>query len=78
MKQERMVQKTASGPHVVIVDGVRRQADVLDVPPQLRQHLHKKYDLTQLQRSACSKSQQFVPVADPQVFTLRVPCPSAA
>lgn len=28
--------------YVVIVDGVRRQADVLDVPSQLRQHLQKR------------------------------------
>ena len=31
--------------YIVIVDGVRRQADVLDVPPQLRQHLHTNIHL---------------------------------
>lgn len=34
--------QTTTGPYVIIVDGVRRQADVLDVPAQLRQHLHGK------------------------------------
>lgn len=28
--------------YVIIVDGVWRQADVLDVPPQLRLHLREK------------------------------------
>lgn len=36
-----MLQRTMTRPYVVIVDGVWRQADVLDVPPQLRQHLHR-------------------------------------
>lgn len=36
-----MLYKTTTMPYVIIVDGVWRQADVLDVPPQLRQHLHK-------------------------------------
>lgn len=29
--------------YVIVVDGVWGQADVLDVSPQLRQHLHKQY-----------------------------------
>lgn len=36
-----MLQKTIIVPYVFVFDGVWRQADVLDVPPQLRQHLHR-------------------------------------
>lgn len=36
-----MLHKNTTWPYVVVVNGVWRQADVLDVPPQLRQHLHK-------------------------------------
>lgn len=33
--------KTQKETYVIVVDGVWRQADVLDVPPQLRQHLQR-------------------------------------
>lgn len=35
-----IVLKKHLGSHIVIVDGVWGQADVLNVPPQLRLHLH--------------------------------------
>lgn len=47
-----MLQKTTTRPYIIIVDGVWRQADVLDVPPQLRQHLHKNI-LSHLYIQAC-------------------------
>lgn len=33
--------KKRPGTYFIVVDGVWRQADVLDVPPQLRQHLQR-------------------------------------
>lgn len=33
--------KKQESAYVVVVDGVWRQADVLDVPPQLGLHLHR-------------------------------------